>query len=173
MLAISGDVSPLFKLALILAHETGHRIGSIRQLRWSDVDFEHGKIRWRAENDKIGYEHETVVTQEVLNALERTGQARPSIGDAWIFPAPGNPAEPCSRHLVRDWWQRAEALAGVPHLQRLGWHSLRRKFATELKQTPLKTCAIWADGRSRKPSSSITSVPMTRRCARRWQTGSG
>ena len=32
--------------------------------------------------------------------------------------------------------------------QRLGWHSLRRKFATELKDTPLKDlCALdgWKD----------------------------
>ncbi|MDP3937777.1 MAG: site-specific integrase [Deltaproteobacteria bacterium] len=138
MLAIGGHVSPLFKLALILAHETGHRIGSIRRLRWSDMDFEHGKIRWRAENDKIGFEHETVVTEAALDALERARQEQQSIGDAWVFPSPGNPAEPCSRHLVRDWWQRAEASAGVPRVKGLGWHSLRRKFATELKHTPLK-----------------------------------
>lgn len=98
MLAIGGHVSPLFRLALILAHETGHRIGSIRRLRWSDMDFEHGKIRWCAENDKIGFEHETVVTEAALDALERARQEQQSIGDTWVFPSPGNPAEPCSRH---------------------------------------------------------------------------
>jgi len=40
--------------------------------------------------------------------------------------------------MVRDWWQRADMLAGVPRLRGLGWHSLRRKFATDLKHTPLK-----------------------------------
>jgi hypothetical protein len=37
-----------------------------------------------------------------------------------------------------DWWQWLEALAGVPHQPGLGWHALRRKFATELKHVPLK-----------------------------------
>ena len=29
-----------FRVALGFAHETGHRIGAIRQLRWSDIDME-------------------------------------------------------------------------------------------------------------------------------------
>lgn len=138
LLGVARGVSPLFELALILAHETGHRIGSIRLLRWSDVDFQRGTIRWRAESDKIGFEHDTIATPAVMRALERARQERPSIGDAWVLPAPGNPVEPCSRHLLRDWWQRGEVLAAVPHAPGLGWHSLRRKFATELKHVPLK-----------------------------------
>ncbi len=54
------------------------------------------------------------------------------------LPAPGNPTEPCSRHLFRDWWERAEALAELRPERGRGWHSLRRKFATEMKHTPLK-----------------------------------
>ena len=48
-----------FRVALIVAHETGHRIGAIRQLQWSDIDFIGGNIRWRAEHEKTGYEHVT------------------------------------------------------------------------------------------------------------------
>ncbi len=40
------------ELALVLAEATGRRLGSIRHLRWEDVDFERGTIRWRAEHDK-------------------------------------------------------------------------------------------------------------------------
>jgi integrase len=138
LLTISRRISPLFELALILAHETGHRIGSIRLLRWSDVEVEKKTIRWRAENDKIGFEHVTWLTLEALQALERAHRERPMIGEVWIFPAPGNPNEPVSRHLMRDWWQRGEALADIPRTPGLGWHSLRRKFATELKHVPLK-----------------------------------
>ena len=43
-----------------LAHETGHRIGAIRKLRWSDVDFDQGRIAWRAENEKSGHGHSTL-----------------------------------------------------------------------------------------------------------------
>ena len=34
-----------FRVALVIAHETGHRIGAIRQLRWSDIDMEGRAIR--------------------------------------------------------------------------------------------------------------------------------
>lgn len=136
--AIASDVGEAFELALILAHATGHRIGAIRQLRWSDVDFEHGRITWRAENDKIGLEHSPPLANEALVALGRARKRWQAIGDAYVFPSPGNPAEPCSRHLVRDWWRRAGKLAGINHRERLGWHSLRRKFVNDLKaSTPL------------------------------------
>lgn len=38
-----------------------------------------------------------------------------------------------SRHLARDWWERTEKAAGIARVPSRGWHSLRRKFATELK----------------------------------------
>jgi integrase len=138
LLQVSRDVHPLFELALVLAHETGHRIGAIRQLRWSDVDWRHGVIRWRATTDKMGVEHETVLTPEALAALERARVERPAVGDAWVFPAPRSPERPCSHYLLLKWWRRAEGLAGLTHDTGRGFHSLRRKFATELKHIPLK-----------------------------------
>ena len=59
---VAGDVGWRFRVALILAHETGHRIGAIRLLRWSDVDLQRQTVRWRKSNDKIGMEHETWLT---------------------------------------------------------------------------------------------------------------
>jgi integrase len=138
MVRASREVHPVCELALVLAHETGHRIGAIRLLRWPDVDLQRETIRWRGENDKIGFDHETLLTSTAVNALERARRERPCIGDTWLFSSPENAAEPCSRHLLRDWWQRLEELAQVPHQPGLGWHALRRKFATELKHVPLK-----------------------------------
>jgi integrase len=138
MVDSAGTISPHFELALVLAHETGHRIGSIRLLRWSDVDLENGRVRWRGENDKIGFEHVTPLTEAAQTALIRARKAQGAIGDSWVFPAPEDASKPVSRHLVRDWWERGEKLAGITHQAGLGWHSLRRKFATELKHTPLK-----------------------------------
>ena len=40
------------ELALVLAEATGRRLGSIRQLRWEDVDWTAATITWRAEADK-------------------------------------------------------------------------------------------------------------------------
>jgi integrase len=51
---IAAQVAPQFDLALVLAHETGHRIGAIRQLRWSDIDLDGGTVHWRGELDEIG-----------------------------------------------------------------------------------------------------------------------
>ena len=34
-----------FRVAVVIAHETGHRIGAIRQLRWSGIDSEAGICR--------------------------------------------------------------------------------------------------------------------------------
>ncbi len=46
LLAVADDVDWRFKLALVLAHETGHRIGAVRRLRWKDVDIEQQTICW-------------------------------------------------------------------------------------------------------------------------------
>ena len=135
-------------LALVLAHETGHRIGAIRLLRWSDVDERSATIRWRGEQDKIGFDHATPLSSEARRVLKSERRKHAVIGDAWLFPSPLNPAEPCSRHLLRDWWERLETLAGLKHEAGRGWHSLRRKFATELKDVPLADLCLlggWKD----------------------------
>jgi integrase len=138
MLSASPRVDPRCTLALVLAHETGHRIGSIRLLRWSDVDLNTKCVRWRGENDKIGFEHETPLTADAVAALTAARRDRPALGDAFVLAAAGKPEEPLSRHLLRDWWERMEKAAELVHVVGRGWHSLRRQFATELKHTPLR-----------------------------------
>ena len=167
LLAASGSISPLFRLALIVTHETGHRIGAVRLLRWSDIDLQQGTVRWRAEHDKIGYEHTTPLTKAAIKALQQVRREYSAIGDACAFPSPADPAKPVSGHLLRDWWERGEAAAGLKPEPRRGWHSLRRKFATELKATPLKDlCELggWKD-----PQTELTPL----RCERRWSSGGG
>ncbi|HEY5021672.1 MAG TPA: hypothetical protein VII30_04185 [Gemmatimonadaceae bacterium] len=39
------------------------------------------------------------------------------------------------------WWKRLETLAGLPPEGGRGWHTFRRKFATELKHVPLADLA--------------------------------
>ena len=131
-------IHPLFDLALVVAHETGHRVSAIAHLRWSDVNFSEGRIRWRASYDKIGFEHETIASAVLVRALEQERRRSATLGDGWIFPSPRMAGEPCSRHLLRDWFQRAAERANLPRDQRIGWHALRRHFATEMKGAPLK-----------------------------------
>ena len=88
------------------------------------------------------------------SALEEARHRNPAIGDSWVLPAPKNPSKPISRHLVRDWWYQAEKLAGLEHIPGLGWHGLRRKFATELKDVPLKDlCTL---GGWKSPATILT-----------------
>ncbi len=138
LLKVSRRVDWRFHVALVLAHETGHRIGAIRQLRWADIDMGAGVIRWRAEHEKSGFEHRTPVTDEALGVLEVARQENRRIGDAPVLPAPRDPARSVGHALVRDWWKRAEALAGLERKRGRGWHSLRRKFASDLMDQPLK-----------------------------------
>ncbi len=138
LLQVSLAMDWRFRVALVIAHETGHRIGAIRQLRWSDVDLEGGVIRWRGEHEKTGYEHRTPVTTEALAVLEEARRNNPGIGDAPLLPAPKNPSKCASRWLARDWWEKAQELAGLEPKHGRGWHSLRRKFASDLMDQPLK-----------------------------------
>ena len=99
---------------------------------------EHETIRWRSEHEKTGYEHRTPVTTEVLRVLEEARKRNPGIGDIPLLPAPKDPSKCVTRWLLRDWWRRAEALAGLERKRGRGWHSLRRKFASDLMDQPLK-----------------------------------
>ena len=92
LLRVSRQVGWRFHLALVLTHETGHRIGAIRQLRWSDIDWAGSTTRWRSEQEKTGYEQRTPVTVAVLEVLELAHQHNPEIGDAPLVSAPKNPS---------------------------------------------------------------------------------
>jgi integrase len=127
---------------LDIAEGTGRRITAILSLRFSDIIWErtrtapHGAILWPGETDKGGKEWVAPVTAAVRNALDRVLRARPGIGNAYLFPAMRKPSRPLSRSVASEWLQRAEELAGLPRVDGRGWHSLRRKWATERKHLP-------------------------------------
>ena len=138
LLEVSRKVDWRFHLALVLAHETGHRIGAIRQLRWADIDFEGGTIVWRAEHDKSGYEHITPVTAEALDALKEVRRWDPLAEEGPVLPAPSNPLAVVGAARLHAWWSKAQILAGLEPKPGRGWHSLRRKFASDLMDQQLK-----------------------------------
>ena len=151
MLEVSGQVEWRFRVALVLAHETGHRIGAIRHLRWLDIDFEDRTICWRAEHDKSGHEHVTPVTADALEVLEEARKRNPAPGEAPVLPAPKSPSKCMGAALAQGWWGRAERLAGLEPKRGRGWHSLRRKFASDLMDQPLKVlCELggWKEART-------------------------
>ena len=138
LLQVSRAFDWRFRVALVIAHETGHRIGAIRQLRWSDIDMEGKTIRWCGEHEKTGYEHRTPVTAEVLAVLDEVRRQNPGTGDVPLLPAPKDPSVCVGRWLTRGWWNKAVARAGLQPKRGRGWHSLRRKFASDLMNQPLK-----------------------------------
>ncbi len=138
LLGVSRKVDWRFRVALVLAHETGHRIGAVRKLRWDDIDLEGETIRWRSEHEKTGYEHTTPVTAEAIAALEEARRRNPATGDAPVLPSPKDPSSSVATWVARGWWDRAERLAGLEPKRGRGWHSLRRKFASDLMDQPLK-----------------------------------
>jgi integrase len=140
-----------FLLAVVLAHETGHRIGAIRQLRWSDLDLEAKTVAWRAETDKTGRAHTTPLTRAAIHALHAERQRHPVIGDQPLFPSRRNPRRPLSGTLFHQWMWAALDVLGLRKRRGLGFHGLRRKFATELRNVPLKdlmTLGGWRDHRT-------------------------
>jgi integrase len=138
MLGAAKEMDWRFRLMLVLVHETGHRIGAVLELRWSDIDLQKRMIRWRGEKDKIRFEHSTPMSGWALEVLADARREHPASGDAWVFPSPADPTRPCSRYLAKAWWKKAERRLGWKHTRQMGWHSLRRKFATEMKDLPLK-----------------------------------
>ena len=138
LLGVSYKIDWRFHVALVLAHETGHRIGAIRHLRWSDIDLVAGIIRWRADHEKTGYEHRTPVTAEALAVLAAAARRRPGVGDGPLLPTPADRSRCLSRARSYVWWSRAQELAGLEPKPGRGWHSLRRKFASDLMDQPLK-----------------------------------
>lgn len=141
MLTAAASIDPLFELVVIVAHETGHRANSIRHLRWSDIDLGGKLVRWRGENDKIGFEHTTPLTDAACAALKARRTADRTIGDTWVLPAPSDASKPISRQTLLGWWKRGATAAKLAPAQRRGFHSLRRNFASEMKHTPLRDLA--------------------------------
>lgn len=128
---------------LLLAGETGRRIGAICQLRASDLRWDEGRfgeIVWRSSTDKAGVRWIAPMTPRLRTELERFVRERGIIGDGWLFRAPKGD-EPLTVDRASKWWREAEEAAGVPRRSGQGWHSLRRRWATARKGLSLRDVA--------------------------------
>ena len=131
----------------MLAEGTGRRIGSIRQLRWSDISFDPASIRWRAEFDKKRREQFVPIPESLANEIRAIRVRLGVVGEDWVFKqaykdAPWAPAQ------CQDILRQAEQCAKVERLPGGLWHPYRRKWATERKDLPLKDVATaggWKD----------------------------
>lgn len=156
------EVDPSGRLAcvLALARYTGRRINAILNLRATDLLLSavmlerrlaatgqdpalvrfmpHGAIHWRAELDKQGFEDIAPLSREARQALDVYLRAHPRAGEVQVFPARFDDATaPAWRKAAAAYYlRRAESAAELPHLERGGFHSYRRLFASERKHLP-------------------------------------
>lgn len=128
------------ELALVLAEATGRRLGSIRALRWDDIEMDVGIIRWRAHADKKGYEWEVPLPAALVDELSQFQRRLGTIGGL-LFPADRDPTRPMATARFGRLLLEAERKALLPKLAGSLWHAYRRKWATERKGYSLKDVA--------------------------------
>lgn len=133
LVSVATGIDWRLSVALVLAHETGHRIGAIRQLQWSDIDLDRKLVTWRAESDKAKLEHTTPLTDAAVQALRLALREQTAIGDSWVFVSPKFSDRPCSATTFSKWMRQAREAAGLGDRRGHGYHSFRRKFGTDLK----------------------------------------
>ena len=119
-------------VALTICGYQGARQNAVLHLRWADVDFEGGTIRWRPEFDKLGNDWSQPLRVASRRALI---EAQKWSGDEeWVFPASRvDSVEPC--YTIQSLWLslvKAEARAGVESKARRAGHGLRRLLAGEV-----------------------------------------
>jgi integrase len=159
-MAEAHTVDPSGRLAgtLALARYTGRRINAICQLRTPDLLLSreaverslaatgqdpalvrfmpNGAILWRATLDKQGYENLTPLSREARAALDAYLRAHPRVGNLPVFPARSDNAQPWNKLMASYYLRRAETAAGLPRLERGGFHTYRRLWASERKHLP-------------------------------------
>ena len=121
--------APHLKHVVLVALYTGLRRGEILRLRWSDIDFEKGRLSVRKSKTKSG-------KREVyLNSMlhKQLFSLRERVHGEWVFPSPARfqtPGQP-ERHIadVKNAFRRAVLLAGI---KKITFHQLRHTFCSRL-----------------------------------------
>ncbi len=142
MLDHAWAINPRLWLALVVCHETGHRLNSVRQLKWADVNFESREITWRAEHQKNGARHVTPMTDTAAAAFERFRDndlhtmLSGASADHWVFYG-GKSGGALARPGFYHWWRDVRKAAGLAPCPGAAFHVFRRKLASELSTAPL------------------------------------
>jgi integrase len=151
LLAVADGVHPYLHTVIVLARSTGRRLSAVLGLRWEDIDFEGGKIRWRAEHDKLRKTWVVPAARATLDELGRFRARHPGVGKALLFPHPmqkRHQGGPVTRHIAAYWLNRAYELSRASKPDGSLWHAFRRLWATERKTLPVKDVAAaggWKD----------------------------
>jgi integrase len=121
--------APHLKHVVLVALYTGLRRGEILRLRWSDIDFEKGRLSVRRSKTKSGKREvylNSMLHQQLFSLSER-------VRGEWVFPSPARFQTPgqAERHIadVKNAFHRAVHLAGI---KKITFHQLRHTFCSRL-----------------------------------------
>jgi integrase len=104
------------ELALVLLEATGRRSGSIRQLRWDDINLAASEITWRAEADKKRQQWITPILAALVEEI-RALRSKLSVVGGWIFPSEKKPKKVMRRDVLARWILALEKRAGLTKLR--------------------------------------------------------
>lgn len=170
LLTVADEVEPTgrFRCVLTLARTTGRRINAICSLTRSDMllsieemrrslaacgmDLAHADawpnsaILWTSAIDKLGFESITPLSRDARAAIDEYLRSSPCIGDAPVFPGRDDVTKPIKKEIAGYWLARAEERAKLEHMERGGYHTFRRLFASErrhLNPTDVAAAGGW------------------------------
>jgi integrase len=135
---------PEWRAAILLGTKAGLRLGEIRALQWSDVDFIRGRVVVRRnfykdhlnETPKGGRSRTVDIPSSLVEALKAIRHLKAP----WVFCTVEG--EPLSQGLMKGPLRRAVRAAGIPRESgSIGWHDLRHTYGSHLamRGVPLRT----------------------------------
>ena len=143
LVELSRGIDPRLTLALIVCNETGHRLNSVRQLQWRDIDLEDATAFWRADSDKMKREHTTPLEAPAVVALKaerqrqlQEGRSLAEVRTGFVFPATNIDDRPLERRMFYKLWKKLRKKYTGTLPPRLAFHALRRKFASDWSDVP-------------------------------------
>ena len=80
MLTHASSVDRRFHLLIVLCFETGHRLNSVRQLEWAEIDLTERTMFWSGSKQKNGIDHTIPMTDAAHAALVQFRKERPQHG---------------------------------------------------------------------------------------------
>jgi integrase len=140
--AFGKDMAPAIAIAVL----TGARAGEVAALRWCDIDLKRGTIRIdkaatevnglvSIKGTKTGEEHIARVENGNLVVLQ-TVLGKPGDPDAYVIDGGMEPVNP---GVISD---RFVSVRGLAHIRNIGFHQLRKFYATTLHAAGVPDRAI-------------------------------
>ena len=111
------------------------RLQSVRQLTWENINLGEATIQWPGLIMKNERELLTPIVPELITALAYYIEQGKGSGTGALFPVPGKQT-PRNRYGFYKWWRDCLVAAGMPTDNRLGFHGIRRRFASDLAGAP-------------------------------------